>query len=99
MPLTKGSQPMKPDARGGARLREQMLAAAEADLEPHRVDRRGKQRGESAGAGAAESTARRGSSVSISAAWCGRSRWPLRRPKKARSRAVGSSWASSVIRQ
>ncbi len=38
MPLTNGSIPMKPDARMGGRLGDQMLAAAEADFEPHVVD-------------------------------------------------------------
>ena len=44
MPLTKGSQPMKPVRGCAARLRDQMLAAAEADLETHLVDRTGEQR-------------------------------------------------------
>ena len=38
MALTKPSQPMKPRARIGLRLRDQMLGAAEADFQPHVVD-------------------------------------------------------------
>ena len=46
MPLTKGSQPMRPRLRPGARLGGEMLAAAEADLEDDRrpVGERSEQR-------------------------------------------------------
>ena len=38
MPLTNGSMPMKPMSRMSLGLRDQMLAAAEPDLQPHLVD-------------------------------------------------------------
>ena len=40
MPLMNGSAPMKPVRGCASRLRDQMLGAAEADLEPDVVDRR-----------------------------------------------------------
>ena len=58
MPLTKGSQPMKPTSGFSRARREQMLAAAEADLQPDARDRPRKQRaqvGEVAGAGSTAS--------------------------------------------
>ena len=38
MPLTNGSQPMKPVRGSALRLRDQMLGAAEADFETDVVD-------------------------------------------------------------
>ena len=63
-------------------LRDQVLAAAEADLEADVVGAL-EQRAQISGAGVSRSSASRGSSVSNSAACCGLSAWPLRRPKKA----------------
>ena len=51
MPATKGSTPMKPIAGRGERLGDQMLAAAEADLEPDLVDRDGEQCRQAVGGG------------------------------------------------
>ena len=79
------------------RLRDQMFGAAEADFQPHVVERLSNSARRSAGAGLVRSSASFGSSVSNSAAWRGRNGWPLRRPKKARCDAQLFDRAASFM--
>ena len=83
--VDEGSMPMKPVRGCALRLRDQMLAAAEADFQPHLVDGMSEQRAQIGGRRLAqierEPRQQRRRTARPAAA---RSGWPLRRPKKAR---------------
>ena len=63
------------------RFRDQMLAAAEADLEPDILESPSNMSASRSGADVPISSASCGSRLSIRSAWWMRSLWPLRRPK------------------
>ena len=66
MPLMKGSQPMKPTSLWGSACHKQMLAGAEADLEPDIVNGHREQLRQLAGGLVLRSSRRRGNSSPIS---------------------------------
>src|SRR3984893_4849840 len=98
MPLTKGSQPMKPSA--GCVV----ASATRFSPPPKPISRRTDSSGHAnissiwSGGGRSSTSASCGSNVVRRSTWRGRSLWPLRRPKKARSRdAARSSWSDIAI--